>query len=68
MEAYVAYLQHNGFTLAGYYEQQCALLGCHFADAAKFGCEFNKTDYMHLTKKDHALFAEEIHKIVSKLV
>lgn len=54
--------------LAGYYEQQCALLGCHFADAAKFGCEFNKTDYMHLTKKDHALFAEEIYKIVSKLV
>ena len=54
--------------LALYYQQQCDLLGCHFLDADKVGCEFNHIDYMHLTKKGHAALADALGILVPQLV
>ena len=54
--------------LARYYREQCDLIGCHFLDAQELGCEFNTVDYMHLTKKGHATLAENLAKLVPKLV
>lgn len=54
--------------LAGYYKEQCELVGCHFADAGSFGCEFNRIDYMHLTKKGHAVLADKLAGIVPGLI
>ena len=54
--------------LAGYYAQQCELLGCHFADAGLFGCEYNKIEYMHLTRKSHAVMAEKLAELVPGLL
>ena len=52
--------------LAKYYAQQCQLLGVHFMDAA--GCEFNKIDFMHLTRNGHAQLAEKLAKLVPTLL
>ena len=52
--------------LAGYYKEQCDLIGCHFMDAA--GCEFNTVDYMHLTKAGHADLAERLAQLVPTLL
>ena len=52
--------------LAQYYAQKAELLGVHFMDAN--GCEFNKVDYMHLTKKGHATMAEELAKRIPELI
>ena len=52
--------------LARYYKEQCDLIGCHFLDAA--GCEFNRIDYMHLTKNGHAQLAERLAELVPQLV
>lgn len=41
--------------LAAFYEPLADRLGCHFIDAA--GCENNKIDYMHLTRKGHSQLA-----------
>lgn len=54
--------------LAHYYKEQCDLIGCHFADAGAMGCEFNKTDYMHLTQKGHATLAENLSRLVPELI
>ena len=54
--------------LAHYYQEQCGLMGCHFADAGAMGCQFNKVDYMHLTKKGHATLAENLAQLVPQLV
>ena len=54
--------------LAHYYKEQCDLIGCHFLDAGKLGCEFNQIDYMHLTKQGHATLAQGLADLVSKLV
>ena len=54
--------------LAKYYKEQCALIGCHFADAGAMGCEFNQVDYMHLTKKGHATLAENLSKLIPALI
>ena len=54
--------------LAYYYKEQCQLIGCHFADAAEMGAEFNEVDYMHLTRKGHAALAEALAKLVPELV
>jgi len=53
--------------LAEYYKVQCDMLGCHFADAGGYGCEFNEIDYMHLTKKGHARLAEKLARLVPEL-
>jgi len=52
--------------LAHHYKLQCDLLGCHFMDAN--GCEFNEIDYMHLTRKGHAMLAERIAAVIPQLV
>jgi len=54
--------------LPRYYKEQCELIGCHFADAGAMGCEFNRIDYMHLTKAGHATLAENLAKLVPELV
>ncbi len=46
--------------LAFYYKQKADLLGCHFLDAQELGCEFNKVDFMHLTKAGHSTLAKEL--------
>lgn len=52
--------------LKTYYKMQCELLGCHFLDAD--GCEFNKIDYMHLTRKGHAQLADKLAALVPALL
>ena len=52
--------------LAHYYKEQCDLIGCHFMDAA--GCEFNKVDFMHLTKKGHIQLATRLEHLIPKLI
>lgn len=54
--------------LAGYYKEQCALIGCHFLDARELGCEFNNIDCMHLTKKGHAALAEHLSAVIPGLI
>ena len=54
--------------LAHYYEEQCKLIGAHFLDAGKLGCEFNKVDFMHLTKKDHSTLASALAALVPELI
>ena len=54
--------------LAAEYEKQCELLGVHFLDAGKLGCEFNTVDYMHLTAKGHATLANALTALVPTLL
>ena len=54
--------------LAQCYQEQCALLGCHFLDAGALGCEFNRIDYMHLTRKGHAQLAEALAERLPGLI
>ncbi len=54
--------------LAEVYKAQCQLLNVPFLDAGALGCEFNRVDYMHLTKKGHATLAEELSKRIPQLV
>ena len=53
--------------LAKYYAPVAAAQGCAFLDAEGVA-EFNKVDYMHLTKKGHAQLAERLAQIVPTLV
>jgi len=52
--------------LAFYYKQKAELLGCHFMDAN--GCEFNKIDYMHLTRKGHSQLAQRFAEIIPEIM
>ena len=52
--------------LAFYYKQKADLLGCHFMDAN--GCEFNKIDYMHLTRKGHSQLAQRFADIIPNII
>ena len=52
--------------LAYYYNEKAKLLGCHFMDAN--GCEFNKIDYMHLTRKGHAQLAERFAALIPQIL
>ena len=54
--------------LAKYYMEQCALIGCHFLDAAELGAEFNTVDYMHLTKKGHENLAAALAERIPGLI
>ena len=54
--------------LAKYYKMQCELTGCHFLDAGELGCEFNRIDYMHLTRRGHETLAKELAKVVPGLI
>ena len=53
--------------LAKLYKEQCGLIGCHFLDAGELGCEFNRVDYMHLTRKGHAQLASALAELVPQL-
>ena len=53
--------------LAPYLKAQCELLGVNFLDAAETGAEFNKVDYMHLTKKGHRALAQALAVKVREL-
>jgi len=44
----------------------CERQGVHFLDAKD--CEFNKVDFMHLTRKGHAQLAELLAAKVPELV
>lgn len=52
--------------LAFYYKQKAELLGCHFMNAN--GCEFNKIDYMHLTRKGHSQLAQRFAEIIPEIM
>lgn len=54
--------------LARYYQEQCELIGCHFLDAGALGCEFNRVDYMHLTKQGHKTLADALSLLIPQLV
>lgn len=54
--------------LPRFFEEQCKLLGVHYLDAGKIGCEFNTIDYMHLTAKGHATLATALGSLVPGLV
>lgn len=53
--------------LAKYYAEQCALLGVSFLDAGALGCEFNRVDYMHLTRAGHATLATNLAQAVGQM-
>lgn len=42
--------------------------GCHFLDSNEIGCEFNTIDFMHLTKKGHAVLAEHLAGLIPTLI
>ena len=52
--------------LAKYYAEKAALLGCHFMDAN--GCQFNRIDYMHLTKLGHSQLAQRFAALVPQIL
>lgn len=54
--------------LAKEYKTVCALPGVHFLDAGSLGCEFNKVDCMHLTKRGHAALAAALGSFIPELV
>ena len=53
-------------TLSVYYERSAKALGAAFLDAR--GCEFNRIDFMHLTRRGHAQLAERLERIVPELL
>ena len=59
----VAVFPRTGFDLETI---KADLLGCHFMDAN--GCEFNRIDYMHLTRKGHAQLAERFAELIPQIV
>ena len=52
--------------LAKYYKEKADLLGVHFMDA--HGCDFNKIDYMHLSRKGHAQLAETLAALIPTIM
>ena len=54
--------------LARYYKEQCDLTGAHFLDAGALGCEFNRVDFMHLTRKGHADLAQALAERVPQMI
>ncbi len=54
--------------LAHYYKEQCELIGAHFLNAVDAGAEFNKVDFMHLTRKGHANLAKTLSELVPTLL
>jgi len=52
--------------LAKYYKEKADLLGVHFMDAAD--CDFNKIDFMHLSRKGHAQLAEKLAALIPSII
>ena len=67
---------HDAVMGAGCVERSCGVAeqeqivarrqGAHFLDAE--GCEFNRIDFMHLTRKGHAQLAEKLAALVPTLL
>lgn len=53
--------------LAAEYEAVARAEGVHFLDAGAVGCGFNEVDYMHLTRRDHALLAKALCPLILDL-
>lgn len=53
--------------LAPYFKAVCERQGCTFLDAEGL-CEFNRKDYMHLTKKGHTQLADVLSALVPELL
>ena len=53
--------------LSKYYEPVAQAQGCAYLDAQGIA-EFNKTDYMHLTRKGHSQLAAKLSAIIPTLV
>lgn len=53
--------------LAQYYKPRCEALGVHFLDAEGIA-EFNRVDFMHLTRKGHKDLADALAELVPALV
>ncbi|MGE4485193.1 MAG: SGNH/GDSL hydrolase family protein [Oscillospiraceae bacterium] len=53
--------------LAGYYKVQASEMGCHFADASKWG-KVSDTDGIHMTEETHARFADGIYAEIKKIL
>ena len=54
--------------LAQEYRAVCDSRGVHFLDADEVGCEFNRVDCMHLTRKGHATLADALANLVPELL
>ncbi len=54
--------------LPGEFKRVAAETGCHFLDANAVGCEFNKVDFMHLTRRGHAALAAALAKLAPTLL
>ncbi len=52
--------------LAPYLKDVALRNGCYFVDAE--GCEFNKIDFMHLSRKGHSQLAKLLVPIISEIV
>ena len=52
--------------LARYYREQCELIGCRFMDAD--GCEFNRVDFMHLSREGHSQLAQKLAQLIPTLL
>lgn len=53
--------------LSARYAPIAAAQGCAYLDAQEFA-EFNRTDFMHLTKKGHQMMAQKLAQVVPTLV
>ena len=53
--------------LSPLYRETAQRLGCHFFDAGEAG-EYNKVDFMHLTRRGHAQLAGALARLVPALV
>ncbi len=52
----------------GEFKRVAGETGCHFLDANELGCEFNRIDFMHLTKRGHATLAQGLAKLIPTLL
>ncbi len=54
--------------LARFYKQYIQQPGVHHLDAQELGCELNRIDHLHLTKKGHATLASHLVDLIPQLL
>lgn len=52
----------------GEFKKVAELTGARFLDANEIGCEFNRIDFMHLTRRGHAVLAKHLAELTPKLI
>ena len=52
----------------GEFRRVAAETGAHFLDANELGCQFNRIDFMHLTRRGHAALAAALAREIPGLV